>query len=284
MAQQHLTLPTLRKERFYCFPESVGYYEGNEGHEVIRAAGSMQQFNLHLIVSGSGYVVDDAGGGVTELRAGDSFLYFPGDKQHYLANSEQPWDFKWVHFYGSGIVTDLAERGFHRSVVWRLRAPSLLESRFDELLAEIDEHKMLHPSRVSMLLYGIIAEFIEQAEPLSAAGHAASSANARILALLPELQARAAEPFDLNYWAARAVTNRFAFCRWFRRAAGQTPLEFVTMCRIQRAKQLLVEQQDLGVSEIARLCGYEHPSYFNKRFQESEQMTPSSYRLQFARV
>ncbi|REE54745.1 AraC-like DNA-binding protein [Paenibacillus taihuensis] len=283
MAQQHLTLPMLRKERFYCFPESAGYYEGNEGHEVARPAGSMQQFNLHLIVSGSGYVVDDAGG-VTELREGDTFLYFPGDKQHYFANSEQPWDFKWVHFYGSGIGADLAERGFRRSVAWRLRAPSLLENRIDELLFEIGEHKMLHPSRVSMLLYGIIAEYIEQAEPLADTAHAASSANARILGLLPELQARAAEPFDLNYWAKRAVTNRFAFCRWFRRAAGQTPLEFVTMCRIQRAKQLLVERQDLGVSEIAKLSGYENPSYFNKKFQESEQMTPSAYRQQFARA
>ncbi|MBP3965761.1 helix-turn-helix transcriptional regulator [Paenibacillus lignilyticus] len=278
MAKHHLTLPLLRRNRFYCFPESAGFYEHNKGHDVRRAAGMLQEFNLHLVTSGKGYAEHD--GQRCELSAGDAFLYFPGDKQAYFADDEQPWDIKWIHFYGSGILADLTERGFHRSIGWRLRSPLGLESLIDELLDEINRHKMLHPSRISMLMYGIIAEFIEQAEPIAAPSTGASAIE-RMLKLLPELQAAAAEPFDLDEWAARAGTNRFAFCRWFRRAAGQTPLEFVTMCRIQRAKQLLVEQQDLSVNEVARLSGYVHPSYFNKRFQESENMTPTSYRQQF---
>ncbi|SEN84779.1 AraC family transcriptional regulator [Paenibacillus sp. OV219] len=275
---QHLTLPLQRNNRFYCFPESAGYYRHYQGHEVRRAAGMLQEFNLHLVTAGVGYVELEQQR--YELTAGDAFLYFPGDKQVYYADKERPWDFKWIHFYGSGILADLTERGFHRSIGWRIRSSSVLESLLDELLLEMDQHKMLHPSRISMLMYGIIAEFIEQAEPVSAPG-AGASAIERMLKLLPELQAAATEPFDLDEWAARAGTNRYAFCRWFRRAAGQTPLEFVTMCRIQRAKQLLVERQSLSVQEIARLSGYMHHSYFNKRFQESENMTPTAYRQQF---
>ncbi|WP_219838673.1 AraC family transcriptional regulator [Paenibacillus sp. R14(2021)] len=279
MAQHHLTLPLLRKERFYCFPESAGHYEPYTKHEVRRPAGVLQEFNLHLITAGSGFVELEKGR--FELKAGDAFLYFPEEKQFYYAHPDHPWEIKWVHFYGSGVQTDLTERGFHRSIAWRLRTSAELDGRIDELLGEIERHTLLRPSRVAMLMYGIVAEFIEQAEPISAAGGSASAVE-RILALLPELQAAASEPFDLDAWAARAATNRYTFCRSFRRAIGQTPLAFLTMCRIQRAKVLLVERQELSVSEIARLSGYDTASYFNKRFQESENMTPTAYRGQFA--
>ncbi|QHW33256.1 AraC family transcriptional regulator [Paenibacillus rhizovicinus] len=280
MLQNHLTLPLLNGDRFYCFPESAGHYFPSHEHEVFRQTGAMQEFNFHFIVSGYGYIEID--GRRQELGAGDCFLYFPGDKQVYYAHPEQPWEIKWVHFYGSAVSADLKERGFHRSVPWRLRTSAELETRIDELLIEIERHKLLHPSRVSMLMYGILAEFIEQATPMKGPSAGKATAVERMLALLPELQASAAEPFDLDAWAARAATNRYTFCRWFRRAVGQTPLAFLTMCRIQQAKALLVERPELVIGEVARLSGYETASYFNKRFQESENMTPSAYRQQFA--
>jgi AraC-like DNA-binding protein len=280
MYRNHLTLPLLNRGRFFVFPESAGHYRPSSEHRVYRPAGAMQEFNLHLVASGSGFVEID--GQRRELAAGDCFLYFPGDKQVYYAHPDHPWDIKWIHFYGSAVSADLAERGFHRSVPWRLRTSAELESRIDDLLVEIERHKLLRPSRIAMLMYGVLAEFIEQAEPMTGAGAGTASAVERMLALLPELQAAVAEPFDLDAWAARAGTNRYTFCRWFRRAVGQTPLGFLTMCRIQRAKELLVDRPETGIGEIARQSGYETASYFNKRFQESENMTPTAYRQQFA--
>ncbi|MNI98530.1 DNA-binding transcriptional regulator AraC [compost metagenome] len=57
-----------------------------------------------------------------------------------------------------------------------------------------------------------------------------------------------------------------------------TPLEFVTLCRLQAAKQQLLEKPEQQVADIARRCGYDNPSYFNRRFMESEGMTPTDYR------
>ncbi|GGD76510.1 AraC family transcriptional regulator [Paenibacillus nasutitermitis] len=275
---KHLTLPLVRPERFYCFPESAGFYQSARDHTVNRPAGYLKEFNLHLVTAGQGFVEGDSGR--IELKAGDAFLYFPGDKQFYYSSHNPVWSVKWIHFYGSGALNDLTERGFHRSIVWRIRSPKLLENRIDDLLAEMKQYQSLYPTSVSMLMYGIVAELIEQAEPLSA-NTSAVAASGRISHLLPELQAAAAEAFDLDHWAAKAGTNRYAFCRWFRRATGQTPLEFVTMCRIGKAKQLLVDRYNLPIHEVALLCGYENPSYFNKRFLQSERMTPTAYRNLF---
>ena len=276
---EHLTLPLLRRDRFYCFPESAGYYQGVRNHEVRRPSGALQEFNLHLVTAGQGHV--QCAGQLFELKAGEAFLYFPGEEQFYFADPAQAWDVKWIHFYGGGVLTDLAERGFRRSVVWRIRAPIMLERRIDELLREMERYRSLYPSKISMLLYGVIAELVEQAEPLSAGTFGAASVE-RILSLLPEMQSSACLPFELNDWAARAGTNRFAFCRRFRQATGQTPLEFVTLCRIGLAKQLLIERPALAVAEVASRAGYDSPGYFNKKFLEIEKMTPTAYRQLFA--
>ncbi|MBW7460087.1 AraC family ligand binding domain-containing protein, partial [Paenibacillus sepulcri] len=183
---EHLTLPMVRRDRYYCFPESAGFYKEIRNHKVDRSAGSLLEFNLHLVTAGQGFVEEESG--LQELKAGDAFLYFPGDKQIYYSDPAHAWSVKWIHFYGSGAFADLTERGFHRSVVWRIRSPKMLESRMEDLLQQIQQHKSLYPTSLSMLMYGIIAELIEQAEPLSA--HTpGEEASERILLLLPELQA-----------------------------------------------------------------------------------------------
>lgn len=57
-----------------------------------------------------------------------------------------------------------------------------------------------------------------------------------------------------------------------------TPLSFITLCRIQFAKQRLIEKENLAIKEIAIQAGYASASYFNQRFQEQEGMTPSEFR------
>lgn len=60
-----------------------------------------------------------------------------------------------------------------------------------------------------------------------------------------------------------------------------TPSEFVTRARLQRAKQRLLERREANIGEIALEAGYPSASYFNKRFQEHEGMTPTEYRKLF---
>jgi AraC-like DNA-binding protein len=57
-----------------------------------------------------------------------------------------------------------------------------------------------------------------------------------------------------------------------------TPLSFITLCRMQFAKQWLIEQTKLSIKDIAERAGYPNASYFNLRFLEHEDMTPSEYR------
>ncbi|UCF96271.1 MAG: response regulator [Spirochaetaceae bacterium] len=63
----------------------------------------------------------------------------------------------------------------------------------------------------------------------------------------------------------------------FKQETGKSFLEYLTHCRVEAAKKLLV-QSNLAISEIAFKLGYDMPSYFSEVFKKSEGITPSQYR------
>lgn len=55
------------------------------------------------------------------------------------------------------------------------------------------------------------------------------------------------------------------------------PFEYVAKCRIQKAKQLLVNT-NIPISEIGEKVGYHDKSYFGYVFRQHENMSPSEFR------
>ncbi|EFU41492.1 transcriptional regulator, AraC family protein [Paenibacillus vortex V453] len=271
--QSHLlTLPFMP---FFCLPESVGIYRDEPDHTVIRAAGSLNNFNIHYVASGKGCIeIDNV---VHTLGPGEAVLYFPMQAQRYYSSEDDPWDVRWFHFYGSGLQNYFIERGFHKNQLWSIRQPSAFEEAHEALLTEAETHRMLKPAQLSTLTYSLLAVFVEQASALSDDNKSNSSAN-RILELLPIMQQEAAQPFILEEWAARLGVTTYYFCKLFRNVMEMTPMDFVTRCRLQMAKQWLLDHKEKTIGQIAVEAGYPSVSYFNKRFMEHEGMTPSSYR------
>lgn len=267
-------LPVMTDQPFFCLPESVGLYESMADHYVDREEGTLNNFSIHLVTAGKGYL--EIEGIQHTLHKGDAFLYFPKQQQTYYSSSDHPWSVKWVHFYGSQIRELLVEKGFHRSILWTLRNGEELEPIFIALYNEVETNKILHMSKLSILTYGILTEFMNQAVPLFS--HKGIETIDRISTILPLMQEKAYEPFILTEWSERAGVSPYYFCKLFRRATQMTPLAFITLCRIQLSKQWLLEKLDTSIKDIALEAGYPSTSYFNKIFLEREGMTPTAYR------
>jgi AraC-like DNA-binding protein len=271
--RRQIMLPTLQESSYFIFPESVGYYKDVPDHIVERAEGLWTTFSLHFIVGGKGYV--ELEGQLHSLHRGDAFLYFPFQKQHYYSSQEEPWEVRWVHFYGSKLKEFLIDRGFHRHL-WTLKRWGELEEAYEGLLKEAEEHNIVRGTKLSALTYTILVEFMNYALPLTA--NRGTEAADRILRLLPIMQQRACQPFTLEDWANEVGVSVHYFCKLFRRTTSMTPVDFITLCRMQMAKQWLIEQPDYTIKMIAKEAGYPSTSYFNQRFLAHEGMTPSEYR------
>jgi len=85
---------------------------------------------------------------------------------------------------------------------------------------------------------------------------------------------------DVNAVAQKVNLTTPAFCRYFRRQTNMTFTEFVNQYRIERAKNLLM--QNNNVSETCYAVGIDSLSYFNKLFKEIAGENPSDFRRRWS--
>jgi AraC-like DNA-binding protein len=71
--------------------------------------------------------------------------------------------------------------------------------------------------------------------------------------------------------------SRSAFALRFKEVLGQTPLEYVTEWRMQKAMPLL-QNGEKKLVEIARSVGYESDAAFSKAFKRVVGVSPRDYR------
>jgi len=81
---------------------------------------------------------------------------------------------------------------------------------------------------------------------------------------------------DVNEVAKKVNLTTPAFCRYFRRQTNMTFTEFVNQYRIERAKSLLI--QDNNVSETCYAVGIGSVSYFNKLFKDIVGVNPTEFK------
>jgi AraC-like DNA-binding protein len=83
-------------------------------------------------------------------------------------------------------------------------------------------------------------------------------------------------PWTVESLAEAAGMSRSAFAARFKELLGQTPLEYVTEWRMQKAMQLL-EQRDTKLIDVARSVGYESGAAFSKAFKRVVGANPGEY-------
>ena len=93
---------------------------------------------------------------------------------------------------------------------------------------------------------------------------------------LSAIHDRVNTPWTVESLAEAAGMSRSAFAARFKELLGQTPLEYVTEWRMQKAMQLL-EQRDKKLVDVARLVGYESDAAFSKAFKRVVGANPGEY-------
>ena len=95
--------------------------------------------------------------------------------------------------------------------------------------------------------------------------------------MLGHIEARSAEPLDLDRLASVAATSKYHFLRIFRRAVGLTPYQFLLNTRLRQAALRLLATPD-AVSAIAYDTGFGDLSTFNAAFRDRFGASPLAFR------
>lgn len=86
---------------------------------------------------------------------------------------------------------------------------------------------------------------------------------------------------EVDEVAALCNLSKAAFCRYFKKAAGNTFINFLNQYRISKAKRLLLIGNN--VSEACYECGFESLSYFNRTFKRISGENPMAFKQRHLR-
>jgi transcriptional regulator GlxA family with amidase domain len=106
---------------------------------------------------------------------------------------------------------------------------------------------------------------------------AEANAPLRIGELAASIRREPGRRWRVEEMAAEACLSRSQLTRVFERQLGVAPMAFVIECRLDRARQMLLESR-LAVSEIAATLGYEDAHFFSRQFKARFGASPRAFR------
>ena len=93
------------------------------------------------------------------------------------------------------------------------------------------------------------------------------------------LQSNYGDPnISAQYLADKYHITLSYFSRLFHEKCGCTFPDYLAALRIERARELLLERENLSIQEICELVGYSNASYFTTSFKKKYGMTPGQFR------
>ncbi|MDP3307075.1 AraC family transcriptional regulator [Methylotenera sp.] len=133
---------------------------------------------------------------------------------------------------------------------------------------------------VEVLFIQIMRAYITQSTmPL---GVLSAIADAKVGLALNAMHQKPEYNWTLDELAQQAGMSRTAFSQRFHALAGQTPMYYLTMWRMQKAKNML-ESGNMTMSSIAEQAGYQSEASFSKAFKKCMGVSPGACRRKVAK-
>jgi ligand-binding sensor domain-containing protein/signal transduction histidine kinase/DNA-binding response OmpR family regulator len=85
------------------------------------------------------------------------------------------------------------------------------------------------------------------------------------------------EEFNVNILAREVGVSRTVLYRKLKQLTGLNLIEFIKLIRLRKASQLLKNNSESSISEIAYRVGFSDPKYFSKSFKAFYKVSPKEY-------
>ena len=226
--------------------------------------------------SGTSAAGDGGNGSLATVhaKAGDCFFLDCRNEYTHISSEDDPWELMWIHFYGP--QCDAYYDYFLKQQMWHFHTTHLAELtaaiqsviRFHE--EPTDDTDLLTAQQIVNILTLICIEANEK-------GNTDSVLSDKLKSILHYLDEHYVEDISLDLLAERFFISKYYLSREFKKEYGTTIIQYILTKKITTAKELL-RYSNSSIEEIARLCGIDDASYFNKVFKKMEGCTASEYR------
>ena len=175
---------------------------------------------LHLIEKGEGYI--ERNGIKTYLSAGQAFLIRPNEVTLYCSDGVNPWEYSWIAFDGSF-------------------APALVERTTNKLTMDYQKSGLLAlknaMGRSNLDYLSCLSILFDVLNAIKSSNNPQQSDE--ISAAVHYLENNYFRPMDIHTLAAQFGFSRAYFSTLFVKQTGETPYDYLTKIRMERAKEYL---------------------------------------------
>ncbi len=108
-------------------------------------------------------------------------------------------------------------------------------------------------------------------------GLAAALRDPRIATAIASMHRQPEAKWDLRRMAKQAAMSRAAFADRFKALVGESPIVYLTRCRMNKASGLL-SSSHVPLSQVAARSGYDSEASFGRAFKRATGKSPAAYR------
>lgn len=222
---------------------------------------------IHYVYSGKGYL--NADGHRFDVYEKQAFVIFPGQIANYFADEKEPFEYRWIQFYGNNANDLMLSAGCSPQNPIIDDASGLIGEAIKEIVDNGDMSQAMLMARFWMLADKIS---LGKEPKLSQAEKYAQQAKYFI-------QENIGAKTTVDDICKKLMISRNYLINIFNEHIGMSPKKYILKQHMDMAEDLL-KRTELSVSEIAYIVGYDKPSDFTKAFIRYQGISPSSYRDQ----
>ena len=162
----------------------------------------------------------------------------------------------------------------------RLRSDRRVKDCFQRIGQAVDtDKKGSNSSRIRLLVKYLLillldlldSEIVELKEELT-------DSSRSVKLFLNELEKNLTEAWTIEKMADSAGVGLTRFTYHCKQLTNLTPMRYLMMRRLKMSKEMLLEDRELSVAEVAFSCGFSTSQYFSTVFKKQEKCTPIEYR------
>lgn len=276
--QRMLVLPRPRVREFLHQPGTAhlvvtdcGYFPQAHSHGRVRPM-PIGQLVILVCVEGSGWCETPAGR--FDVTAGQVVILPPGRPHAYGADDADPWTLWWFHVTGSDIESFLVAASMAEgNPVRRVRNLYHVVSLMTEVVQWM-ERDSTTPSLLAAAgaAWHVLTLLAAERKGVDDTGDLIEQA-------ADYLRTHITEHVTVGQLAAMASLSTSHFSALFKRHLGYPVLQYQTMLRMARAREML-DTTGRTVAVIAADVGYPDSFYFARQFKKIHGVTPREYRNQ----
>ena len=229
---------------------------------------------IHFILKGKGcYIVENKKYNLTQNQG---FLICPDTLTYYEADKTNPWTYIWIGFNGLKAKSYLENADLNREnlIFNYVKKPNALKLYIDEIL-KLKNINFEDELKREGLLYLFLAELVGNTE----------YQKEKVEKQIDIYIKKAIEYIEYNYIEDIKITdianfigvNRSYLFTVFKKNLNISPQEFLLNYRMEKA-YVLLNNDKLSISDIARSVGYRDPLNFSKMFKKINGVSPKAYR------